>query len=212
MSNRAVLLCVALLLTAAPAALATSSQEKFRNEKVAVTELTLQPGDAAAFTGENASMVVFLDAGSAAFVGGRESSGARSIKRGETIAVETPGETIRNSGSQTLSLVRVVFLTAGLEQTWGMTCLAPSYKILVENKYARAYDIKIPPQTFEPQHTHHDRVVICLSGAKLEHILPDGSRQPSDLKTGDVLWRLGQTHTGHNLGNTELWCIAIEPK
>jgi hypothetical protein len=93
-----------------------------------------------------------------------------------------------------------------------MTGLSPNYKMLLENRYARAYDIKIPAQTFEPQHTHRDRVVICLSGAELEHILPDGSKQPSTLKTGEIVWRLGATHIGHNMGHTDLWVIAIEPK
>jgi hypothetical protein len=55
-------------------------------------------------------------------------------------------------------------------------------------------------------------VVVSLSGAELEHILPDGTKQPSTLKTGEVVWRLGATHIGHNLGHTDLWVIAIEPK
>ena len=73
-------------------------------------------------------------------------------------------------------------------------------------------DIKIPAQTKEPQHTHKDRVVVSLSGAELEHILPDGTLQPSTLKTGEVVWRLGGTHVGHNIGHTNLWVIAVEPK
>jgi hypothetical protein len=84
--------------------------------------------------------------------------------------------------------------------------------MLAENQYARAYDIRILPHTFEPQHTHHDRVVVCLSGAELEHILPDGTHQPSTLETGEIVWRLGATHVGHNLGTTDLWVIAVEPK
>ena len=111
-----------------------------------------------------------------------------------------------------MHFVRVEFLGAGSAEMWGMTGLAPNYKMLVEDRYARAYDIKIPAQTFEPQHTHHDRVVVSLSGAELEHILPDGTKQPSTLKTGEVVWRLGATHIGHNLGHTDLWVIAIEPK
>ncbi len=212
MLNRAVLLCLAPLLAAAPAAMAANPVENIRNDKVVVTEVSLPAGDAVSLTGKNANLVVFLDAGTAAFIAGHGSPHARSIERGQTLAIDTPGESIRNTGSQTLSLVRVEFLTAGLKQTWGMAGLSPHYKMLVENQYARAYDIKIPPQTFEPQHTHHDRVVICLSGAELEHILPDGTKQPSNLKTGDVVWRLGATHTGHNMGHTALWCIAVEPK
>jgi hypothetical protein len=93
-----------------------------------------------------------------------------------------------------------------------MTGLSPNYKMLLENRYARAYDIRIPAGTKEPQHTHHDRVVVALSGAKLEHILPSGQIQPSTLKTGEIVWRLGGTHVGHNMGTTDLWVIAVEPK
>jgi hypothetical protein len=53
---------------------------------------------------------------------------------------------------------------------------------------------------------------VCLSGAELEHILPDGTHQPSTLETGEIVWRLGATHVGHNLGTTDLWVIAVEPK
>jgi len=55
-------------------------------------------------------------------------------------------------------------------------------------------------------------VVVCLSGAQLEHVLPDGSIQPSTLKTDEVTWRPAQTHKGHNIGDTPLWVVAIEPK
>jgi hypothetical protein len=199
-------------LAAVPAAMATSSQEKIQNNKVVVTELSLSPGDGVSIPGKHAGMVVFLDAGTAAFVGALGSPRPQPVERGQILALDTPGETIRNSGSQTLNVVRVEFLTPGLQQTWSMAGLSPHYTMIVENRYARAYNIKIPAQSFEPQHTHHDRVVICLSGAELEHILPDGSKQPSTLKTGEIAWRLGATHIGHNMGHTDLWVIAIEPK
>jgi hypothetical protein len=55
-------------------------------------------------------------------------------------------------------------------------------------------------------------VVVCLSGAQLRHLMPDGREEPSTLQTGAITWRLGATHIGQNLGNTDLWVIAIEPK
>ena len=55
-------------------------------------------------------------------------------------------------------------------------------------------------------------VVICFSGARMEHILPDGRTEPSTLQTGEIAWRRGATHIGHNLDKTDLWVIAIEPK
>jgi len=106
----------------------------------------------------------------------------------------------------------VEFLGNGNPETWGMTGLSPNYKMIFENRYARVYDIKIPAGTKEPQPTHHDRVVICLSGAELSHLLPDGRDEPSTLKTGEIVWRRGGTHVGRYLGTTDLWVIAVEPK
>jgi predicted metal-dependent enzyme (double-stranded beta helix superfamily) len=82
----------------------------------------------------------------------------------------------------------------------------------LENQYTRVYDIRIPAGMREPQHNHKHRVVVCLSGAELSHLLPDGRDEPSNLKTGEIAWRRGGTHIGRNLGKTDLWVIAVEPK
>jgi hypothetical protein len=42
--------------------------------------------------------------------------------------------------------------------------------------------------------------------------MPDGHEEPSTLKTGEIAWRLGSTHIGQNVGKTDLWAIAVEPK
>jgi hypothetical protein len=42
--------------------------------------------------------------------------------------------------------------------------------------------------------------------------MPDGRREAATLKTGEIAWRRGVTHVGHNIGKTDLWAIAIEPK
>jgi len=157
-------------------------------------------------------MLVFMADGRAELTSAHGKAHKEAVKEGETVFEPAEAGTIRNAGSSSLHLVRIEFLAAGSQEIWGMSGLSPNYKILLENHYARAYYIRIPAQTFEPQHTHHDRVVVCLSGAQLEHILPDGEKQPSTLETGEVVWRLGATHIGHNMGRTDLWVIAIEPK
>jgi hypothetical protein len=166
--------------------------------------VTLVPGEQEAVRDKLPSMVVYMSGGRVA--------GAKAVKEGETVFEPAGAGGLKNAGGTDLHFARIEFLGAGSAETWGMTGLAPSYKILVENRYARVYDIRIPAQTFEPQHTHHDRVVVSLSGAELEHILPDGTKQPSTLRAGEVVWRLGATHIGHNLGHTDLWVIAVEPK
>jgi hypothetical protein len=202
---------LALSLIAVPAVLA-SSIEKIRNQKVVVTEETLAPGETASLPDTIPSMIVYMSGESAEIISAHGKPHSESVKRGETVFHSAGEGTIKNQGSSMLSFACVEFLTAGNPEPWGMSGLSPNYKMLIEDKYARAYDIKIPKQTFEPQHTHHDRVVVSLSGAKLEHILPDGTKQPSTLNTGEIVWRLGATHIGHNMGQTDLWVIAIEPK
>jgi hypothetical protein len=205
---------VALLivgLTSLPASYAASRIERIKNDKVVVTEETLAPGEQDPLPEPMSSMVVYMSDGEV------EATAAGSVRReevleGETVFQEAHAGTMKNVGHAPLHFTRVEFLGAGSPEIWGATGLSPHYKVVVENRYARAYDIRIPAGTFEPQHTHHDRVVVTLSGAELEHILPDGTKQPSTLKTGDVVWRLGATHTGHNMGNTDLWVIAVEPK
>jgi hypothetical protein len=204
--------CAALLLAALTSTLAASTVEKIRNEKVLVTEDTLAPGESERIPDKLPSMVVYMTGGTAEIKPVRGKSHTDSVNEGQTVFQPADVGTIVNAGSLPLHFVRIEFLMAGSQETWGMSGLSPHYKMLLENQYARAYDIKIPAHTFEPQHTHHDRVVVSLSGAKLEHILPSGQIQPSTLKTGEVVWRLGATHVGHNLGDTDLWVIAVEPK
>ncbi|HUV70679.1 MAG TPA: hypothetical protein VMW15_13510 [Terracidiphilus sp.] len=207
---------IALYLIAVPAILTApgyaASVERIRNHKAVVTEVTLAPGETISLPDKRPAMLVYLTGNAAEMLTNDGKVRKESVKRGDTVFQPAEESSIKNDGASTLSFVRVEFLTAGNPETWGRTGLAPNYKVLLENRYGRAYDIKITAQKFEPQHSHHDRVVICLSGAQLEHILPNGEKQPSTLKTGDIAWRLAATHIGHNMGHTNLWVIAVEPK
>jgi quercetin dioxygenase-like cupin family protein len=201
---------VVLSLVAIPA-LALTKVEKIRNPKVLVTEVTLASGESQA-NPDKPSMVVYMNSGLAEvdLTGGQPQK--NSVEEGGVIYEAASSGTLKNIGSAPLHFARIEFLTDGSTEAWGMSGLAPNYRMLLENRYARAYEIRIAPHTVEPQHTHHDRVVVTLSGAQLVHILPDGTRQPSTLTTGEIVWRLGATHVGHNLGDTELWVVAVEPK
>jgi hypothetical protein len=203
---------VAALLAAGTSQAAAAKVEVLKNAKVVVTEETLASGGHETVTGNHASVVVYLagDDAEITYVNGPERTLA--IKRGDVENEPAWAATLTNTGRSKLRLVRVEFLTAGSNEKWGPTGLPPNYKVLFEDLHSRTYDIRISAHAWEPRHTHHDRVVVCLNGARLEHVLPDGSRQASTLKTDEVVWRLGQTHKGHNAGNTDLWAIAIEPK
>jgi hypothetical protein len=201
-----------LIFVFAAAPIFAATTEVLRNDKVLVTEETLAPGEQEIVAGEHASVVVFLsgDAVQGKYVDGRQRQDA--VLRGEVLNEAAGRRIVTNVGHTALRLVRVEFLTDGSGETWGMTGLPPNYKVDFEDRHSRTYEIRIAPHAGEPQHTHHARVVVCLSGAQLEHVLPDGSKQDSTLKTDEVAWRDEQTHTGRNLGGTDLWVIAIEPK
>jgi hypothetical protein len=195
----------------APSATPKAAQ-RLRNEKVSVTDVVLRPGESETVSPKRPGVTVYFQSGSLEVmpVGGRAAKVA--VQRGETRRETAAPRIVRNTGSSELHYARVDFLGSGSTETWGAGGLAPHYKMIYEDRLARVYDIRIPAHTNEPQHTHHDRVVICLSGAKLSHLYPDGREEPSTLATGEVAWRRGATHIGQNLGDTDLWVIAIEPK
>jgi hypothetical protein len=183
------------------AALAVAQTEKLRNEHVTVFEDRLAPGEPRPLPAVRCLLVYLTDG----------KMGDTAVHRGQAVFAPTP-TTLKNTGKAELRFVRIDFPGDGLKETWGTTGLSPNYKLLLEDRYTRVYDIRIPAGTREPQHTHHDRVVVCLSGAQLEHLMPDGRIEPSTLATGEIAWRRGGTHIGHNLGKTDLWVIAVEPK
>jgi hypothetical protein len=202
---------VLLTFTAAASNVSAKTVEKIRNIKVITTEVILAPGESEVIPENLPSMVVYMAPGVVEITNGGKRH-TEQAKEGETVFQAAHSGSVKNLSAAPLRYARVEFLTTGMDETWGMKGLSPNYKMLLENKYGRAYDIRIPAQTFEPQHTHHDRVVVSLKGATLEHILPNGEKQPSTLQTGEIVWRPGATHVGHNLGQTDLWVIAIEPK
>jgi hypothetical protein len=181
---------------------AAAQTEKLRNDRVVVTEDRIAPGHRLTWGGLH-FVTVCLTPGTI------EAAGKiRKVNAGEVVS----GDTIHNAGASEIRLAHIVFLGPGIEETWGAAGLSPNYKVLLENRFTRVYDIRITAGAREPQHTHHDRVVVCLSGAQLEHLMPDGRVEPSTLATGEIAWRRGGTHIGHNLGKTDLWVIAVEPK
>ena len=201
-----------MALSMTSGSLFAETTEVLRNEKVDVTEWRLKPGEQAPLSAHHASVVVYM-AGDEALV--KLADGTRrkiAVQRGKTVDEAARAGMLVNTGSEPLRFVRVEFLTPGTREMWGMKGLPPNYQMIFEDEHSRTYNIRIRAHEWEPQHTHHDRVVVCLSGAKLEHVLPDGRVQPSTLKTDEVDWRPAQTHKGHNIGDTDLWVVAIEPK
>ncbi len=193
-------------------AVAATRIERVRNERVIAYEQALAPAEAETSADNLPSVVVFLSDGTVSDAGSGTTAVPFAVKRGQVIFRDAKAAPFRDAGSTTVRFIRVEFPGKASDETWGERGFAPDYRMLVENGFVRCYNITIPAGLSEPQHTHRDRVVVCLSGAELRHVLPDGHQEDSSIKTGDCLWRLGQTHVGKNIGKTDLWVIAIEPK
>jgi hypothetical protein len=139
--------------------------EKVRNEKVAAFDCTLRPGDTLNI--KDPSVTVYFQGGSLEITPQAGKPREVSVKPGDTVFRPAQAGVIKNTGAAEIHFARVDFLGSGGPETWGTTGLAPNYKLLFENSYTRVYDIRIPAGTNEPQHTHKNRVVVCLSGAQL---------------------------------------------
>jgi quercetin dioxygenase-like cupin family protein len=202
--SAAVLFCFVSIASAAV------QTEKLRNDKVVAFDCTLPSGET--LITKLPSVTVYFQGGSLEITPDGGKPHRVAVRPGDAVFRPAQAGIIRNTSFSEIHFARVDFLGSGGPETWGTTGLAPNYKLLSENSYARVYEIRIPAGGKEPQHTHKDRVVVCLSGARLRHLMPDGREEPSTLRTGEITWRLGGTHIGENLGNTDLWVIAIEPK
>jgi hypothetical protein len=178
------------------------------NALVKVTDETIKPGETVTWPGGHPTEFVYFTEGTWEF-----RTGARAhVRQGQAVYELVPERTVKNAGTADIHYARIEFLGKGSSESWGKAGLAPNYKFLFENQYERVYEIRIPAGMKEEQHTHHDRVVVCLSGAQLKHVMPDGREESSTLKTGEIAWRKGGTHVGQNLGKTDLWVVAVEPK
>jgi hypothetical protein len=202
-----------LTLSVAARAFPGTDREIFRNEKVVVVETAFEAGREIVLDFPGCVAVV-LEGGTIA-TGPKESrmqTGA--VKRGDVAFWPAGRLGFLNRGQGPVRYIRTCFLGPGRpgDPPWGAAGLSPNYRLLFENPSARVYEIRIAAGTKEPLHTHKDRVVVCLSGAEMQHVMPDGSVETSSLKADEAVWRKGGTHIGINLGKTDLWVIAIEPK
>jgi len=84
-------------------------------------------------------------------------------------------------------------------------------KVLVENQFVRVLDIRVPPGTFEPAHSHRAGVTVALSAYDNEtKAVPDGKPSRSHTDFGEIRWADAVTHEARNVGATEQHVIRIE--
>ncbi len=136
------------------------------------------------------------------------------LRRGNVDLVLRGQSAGNNVGESEVRLIRIGFLGPGQSGTaaWGTAGLSPNCVLLFENQYARVYAIRVAAGGEQPQHCQRDCVVVCLSGAEMRCILPDGGSEVESLNTDQIAWRAAATQQRQNVGSAELWEIVVEPK
>src|SRR5580765_7338241 len=86
------------------------------------------------------------------------------------------------------------------------------YKVRLENDRVRVLEYRLKPGQKEPMHSHPAGLVIVLTDGSLKNTLPDGTSYARTYSVGDVMWREPVTHTGENVGTTELRSFIVDIK
>ena len=91
--------------------------------------------------------------------------------------------------------------------------LSPQYyKVRLENDRVRVLEYRLKPGEREVMHSHPAYIVHFLSDAIVRTTVPDGTKSETTVKNGDIVWREPVSHTGENIGRTELHALLVELK
>jgi quercetin dioxygenase-like cupin family protein len=82
----------------------------------------------------------------------------------------------------------------------------------LNNAQVRVLEYRSKPGQKDGLHSHMPVVLYVISGGKFKNTGSDGKTQDVTYKTGDVLWRDAVTHSGENIGTTEMHAILVEIK
>ncbi len=87
-----------------------------------------------------------------------------------------------------------------------------AFKEILNNSEVRVLEYSSKPGQKEAMHSHPAILLYVLQGGKLKSTAPDGTSKEVEYKAGDIQWREAITHTGENVGTTEMKSLLIEVK
>ena len=113
-----------------------------------------------------------------------------------------------------LGILTVVAWPASSQQDDDVLKVIPeNYKLLLENRFVRVIEARVPPGTVEPPHRHMRGVSVCMTEYTIESkAVPDGDWVRSERKLGTVYWSESSLHQLRNVGKTQSHTIRIELK
>jgi quercetin dioxygenase-like cupin family protein len=87
-----------------------------------------------------------------------------------------------------------------------------AFKELLNNSEVRVLEYTSKPGQKEAMHSHPAILLYVIQGGKLKSTTPDGTSKEIEYKAGDIQWREAITHSGENVGTTEMKSLLIEVK
>jgi hypothetical protein len=85
------------------------------------------------------------------------------------------------------------------------------YVPIFENDWVRVLDYRDHPGQQTKPHQHPNSVMITLSDFQ-RRLSSGGKTAEVDLTAGRAMWLAAQTHSGHNIGDTDTHVIFVELK
>lgn len=86
------------------------------------------------------------------------------------------------------------------------------YRVVFENHRVRVLAFHADPKTRWHLHSHPDMVVVSLNDYTVRNLVPGSAATVRHAKRGDAAWVPARSHTGENLGDTNMDCVLVELK
>jgi hypothetical protein len=117
------------------------------------------------------------------------------------------------------------YLILSLMCASGLLCAAPAenkkdalaaapdvYKVVFENERVRVLSFLTQPGQKWPLHSHPDSLAVSLSEYSVRNLAPAQAPSERHSRLGDVRWIPASSHTGENMGTTEMRGLIVELK
>jgi hypothetical protein len=111
----------------------------------------------------------------------------------------------------------VIAVAAGASPTYDtnldpMKVAPDQYTLKLDNDKVRVLEYHSHPGQKEGMHSHPAVVLIVTKGGIFRSTTPDGKVTDTTYKGGEVIWRGAITHSGENVGTTDLESYLIQLK
>ena len=116
-----------------------------------------------------------------------------------------------NAKSFRLATAALLAAVAATSHAQDPAVVAPDiYKCKLENAHARVCEVTFKPGQKIAAHSHPQHVVYVLKPGKMRITAAGGEPKDMDFATGQTVWMPAETHSGENIGKTEVKALVIE--